>query len=406
MRIKFWGARGSTPALERGTSRYGGNTACVEIRLANNTLIIFDCGSGLRVLGKSLQEEFGDRPIYGYVFLTHFHWDHIQGIPFFAPLYKAGNTFLFYSVLRKGSELQAAIEGQMINPYFPVDMGAMASARHFNELDARVIDLNGARISWAALNHPQGCVGYRIEADESTFVLATDTEPGSPVHDRAVRDLAQGADVLAYDAQYTPEQLQREKRGWGHSTWLEAIRVARESKVRRLVLFHHDPDSEDAFVDSLVEKARMEFPAVTGAAEGLEIELPEHKVFSDPTVPTIPRRERRYKIELPIGVSWREQSDRIDSVRGTTRNVSSSGIYFIVPESFGADQPLELDLVLPDEITHRGDVAFSYIAEPLRQERVNTATGVEKGVAARLKVRPDGLTSAQTTSAKKKGKKR
>jgi len=118
MRIKFWGVRGSTPTPERRNSRYGGNTTCVEIRLANGTLIVLDCGSGIRALGKSLLREFGAHPIHGYVFMTHFHWDHIQGIPFFGPLYRKGNVFLFHSVQRKGLELRAAVEGQMVNPYY------------------------------------------------------------------------------------------------------------------------------------------------------------------------------------------------------------------------------------------------------------------------------------------------
>ena len=137
MRIKFWGVRGSTPTPERRNSRYGGNTCCLEIRLANGTIIVLDCGSGLRALGKSLLHEFGEHPIHGYVFMTHFHWDHIQGIPFFGPLYRKGNVFLFHSVLRKGLELRAAVEGQMVNPYFPVDMSAMGAVRHFFDLDER-----------------------------------------------------------------------------------------------------------------------------------------------------------------------------------------------------------------------------------------------------------------------------
>ena len=259
MKIKFWGVRGSTPTPERRNSRYGGNTACVELRLANGTLIILDCGSGLRSLGKSLLREYGEHPIHGYMLMTHFHWDHIQGIPFFPPLYKKGNAFLFHSVLRKGLELKGAVEGQMVNPYFPVDMSAMGAVRHFFDLDERPIDLNGAIISSAPLNHPQECVAYRIDADGASFVFSTDTEPGSAYHDRAIRELAQGADVLVYDAQYTPEQLIGDKRGWGHSSWLEGARIARECNVRQLILFHHDPDNDDVFVDGLVEKAKQEF---------------------------------------------------------------------------------------------------------------------------------------------------
>jgi len=274
MKIRFWGVRGSTPTPERRNSRYGGNTTCIEIRLADGSLLILDCGSGLRGLGKSLVREFGDAPIGCHIFLTHFHWDHLQGTPFFLPLYRETNEFCFYSVQRKESDLRSAIEGQMANPFFPINMAILRSVRHFEDLDYGSLAVGSAVVRPAPLNHPQGCAGYRIEADGRVFVLATDTEPGSPRHDRSVRDLAEGADVLVYDAQYTPEQFRRERRGWGHSTWLEGTRIAKECGVKNLFLFHHDPDHDDRFLDGIVEQARSEFPNTTGAAEGLEVELP------------------------------------------------------------------------------------------------------------------------------------
>jgi phosphoribosyl 1,2-cyclic phosphodiesterase len=146
----------------------------------------------------------------------------------------------------------------------------MGARRHFFELGEAPVNIKGAVISSAPLSHPQGCVGYRIEADGGVFVLATDTEPGSPFHDRAVRTLAQDADLLLYDSQYTPEQLEGEKKGWGHSSWQEGVQIAQQQRVKRLVLFHHDPDSDDAFVDTLVARARKEFANTMGAAEGLE----------------------------------------------------------------------------------------------------------------------------------------
>jgi len=270
MKVRLWGVRGTTPTTEKENLRYGGNTACVEVRLEDGTLIILDCGTGLRALGKSLSSEFAGRPLQAHILFSHFHWDHVQGIPFFLPFYQKGNTFFFYSCLRRGPHLQKTIEALMRPPYFPVGMSIMPAERHFREVAESPLRIGGAVVHFAELNHPQGCVGYRLEADGGVLVLATDTEPGSPVHDRALRDLARGADLFLYDSQYTPEQSEGEKKGWGHGTWEEGVRIAREAGVQRLLLFHHDPDHDDACVDSLVAQARRGFPNTTGAAEGME----------------------------------------------------------------------------------------------------------------------------------------
>ncbi len=404
MRIKFWGVRGSTPTPERRNSRYGGNTPCIEVRLANGTLIVLDCGTGIRGLGKSLLREYGEHPIYGFVFLTHFHWDHIQGIPFFLPLYKRGDVFLFHSVLRKGLELREAVEGQMVNPYFPVDMSAMGAVRHFYDLDANPINLNGAIISSAPLNHPQECVGYRIEADGAVFVLATDTEPGSPFHDRAVRELARGADVFVYDAQYTPEQLRGEKKGWGHSSWLEGTRIARECGVQQLILFHHDPDNDDHFVDGLAEKARREFPNSAGAAEGMVINLPKGEIQNVKLAEGYERRRsRRYRLELPVRLSWRGPGGEKLESEAITQDLSSSGIYVVTPSPIPPDQAFEAKMILPDEITHRGDLALRFVAQPVRLEQVDgvfPGRQTALGVAARVLPEKESIPVESTASKK------
>jgi len=290
VRVKFWGVRGSTPTPERRNSHYGGNTPCLEVRPANGTILIFDCGSGLRALGKSLLRQHGDRPIVAYIFLTHFHWDHIQGIPFFAPLYRQGNAFFFHSVSLKAEELQNAVEGQMVTPYFPVDMSVMGAVRHFYDIGAEPVNINGAIIRSVALNHPQGSVAYRVEADGGSLVYATDTEPGSPIHDQNIRDIAKGADLLIYDSQYTPEELQGEKKGWGHSSWAEAVKIAHDAGVGRLVLFHHDPDHDDRMIDGLVRRAREHFSRTIAAAEGLVVRIPAPR--ARPSRPAVKPRAR------------------------------------------------------------------------------------------------------------------
>jgi phosphoribosyl 1,2-cyclic phosphodiesterase len=359
----------------------------------------------MRALGRSLQDEFGEQPIEASLYLTHFHWDHIQGIPFFVPLYRRGNQFLFHSVLRTGSGLKDAIEGQMANPYFPVNMGVMAGQRRFSNLDGKPVSLPGGTLRSAPLNHPQGCVGYRIDADGGAFVLATDNEPGSPVHDQALRDLAQGADVMVYDAQYTPEQLAGEKKGWGHSSWREGVRIAQECNVKNLILFHHDPESDDAIVDGLVMNARREFPKTWGANEGLTISLPSGVISHAMQIGGSDRRvDRRYHLELPLRVTWHDQNGKSCETVGMAKDISRTGIFFVVPMAIRAEEPLQLELVLPDEITHQGEMRFKFAARPVRQERVGDplreiAAGV--AVAAALDVTvvepplPSGLPKRQ-----------
>jgi phosphoribosyl 1,2-cyclic phosphodiesterase len=276
-KLSFWGVRGSTPTVDPATWRYGGNTPCLELSAPDGTQIILDCGTGLRMLGNRWAAPTSQAGAGTHILITHYHWDHIQGVPFFAPLYVEANKFHFYSFRSKflgRDSLKQVFEAQMAVPYFPVDMSAMSARRSFQEIagdESFTIGENKITTRW--LNHPQGCLGFRIETPAGTVVYATDNEPGDAKLDESLLELARRADIFINDAQFTPEQLETTKKGWGHSSWLEGVKTARHAEAKTLVLFHHDPDSTDRMVDSILRQARDEFDSVFAASEGMVITL-------------------------------------------------------------------------------------------------------------------------------------
>ena len=273
MQIRIWGARGACPTADRDKLRYGGNTPCVEVRTAAGGLFVIDCGTGFRGLGHALEKEFKKKPIQAHVFLSHYHWDHIQGIPFFTPLYNPSNRVVFHGYAFQAASMRAALEGQMTDPYFPVDMSIMAAQRHFVALEASdTVRLDDLTLHAKPLYHPQGCQGFRLECGGKVLAYASDTEPGDAAADRNVRELADGADVFIYDAQFLPSEMKR-LRGWGHSSWKEGVRIAKECGAKRLVLFHHDPERTDDEMDEMVEAASDKFDSVTAASEGQKLKL-------------------------------------------------------------------------------------------------------------------------------------
>jgi phosphoribosyl 1,2-cyclic phosphodiesterase len=272
MRIKFWGVRGSTPAPQPENMRYGGNTSCVEVRLGSH-LYIFDGGTGIRVLGQALRHEFNGQPISAHIFVSHFHWDHIQGLPFFGPLYDNRESHFEFHCSSRTRSLKQVLQEQMSAPYFPVGLTEMQARQTFHDLKEGQMQLDGVSLQTKWLNHPQGCMGFRLETKEGVLVYATDNEPGDAFFDKHVRALAAGADVLIYDAQYLPDEYEARRRGWGHSHWREAVNIVMQSGARELILFHHDPDHSDDCIDAVVSKAREYYPKVRAASEGMEILL-------------------------------------------------------------------------------------------------------------------------------------
>jgi phosphoribosyl 1,2-cyclic phosphodiesterase len=310
-KLSFWGVRGSTPTVDPATSRYGGNTPCLELTAPDGTQFILDCGTGLRVLGSRWTAPAsgvlasGVRNPETHILVTHYHWDHIQGVPFFTPLYAENNAFHFYSFRSKHlgrDSLKQVFETQMAMPYFPVNMSAMTAKKKFMEVgggDSFTVGEN--KITARHINHPQGCLGFRIETPGGTVVYATDNEPGDRKLDQELRELAAGADIFINDAQYTPEQLASTRKGWGHSSWREGVKLAREAGAKTLVLFHHDPDSSDRMVDGLLRQAREEFDSVFAASEGMVITLgsADGKLEAHmPVTRTALRREAQFRARV------------------------------------------------------------------------------------------------------------
>ncbi|GAB4419252.1 MAG: MBL fold metallo-hydrolase [Bryobacter sp.] len=268
MELKFWGVRSSIPTPAPENLGCGGNTTGLEVRAPLGATLIIDGGTGARMLGLDLLSRSSGGSVNLDILTTHFHWDHIQGIPFFAPLYKPKNPITFHTS-KAADEMRNIPEGQMTHPYFPVSFGLLGAQREFSTLDQNSGPIAGGafRVRPFALNHPQGCSGYRIETEGGVIVHACDHEHGDPEADRRLLEMAQGADLLVYDLQFTPAEYDA-KKGWGHSTWLEGTRVAKPAGVKRLLLTHHDPSHSDAFLEAMLLEARQEFPNTDLAKEG------------------------------------------------------------------------------------------------------------------------------------------
>jgi len=271
MQVRFWGVRGSIPAPGPATSGFGGNTSCVEVVTpATGEVLVFDAGSGIRALGQDVLRRRAPARDVHLVF-THFHWDHVQGLPFFLPLFRDDGAVHFHAACEPG-DLQEILEAQMRPPYFPVKLAATPSRKTFARIGPARHSLGGVEIQPFALRHPQPCSGYRISAGGAVVVYATDTELGDPGYDATLLEHCQGADVLICDAQNTVDEEDR-RRGWGHSSWRQAVALAAEAGVGELVLFHHDPGRTDAAVADIVLAARAHFPRTRGAREGESLAL-------------------------------------------------------------------------------------------------------------------------------------
>lgn len=287
MRVRFWGTRGSIAKPGPSTVRYGGNTSCLELRTAKGTLIVIDCGTGAHGLGQSLLAGGAQRH-RGHMLIGHTHWDHIQGIPFFAPFFVPGNEWDVYGPKGLGQSLRETLAGQMEYTYFPVTLDQFGAEIRYNDLVEGTFEIDDVRITTHYLNHPALTLGFRIEADGATIAYACDHEPHSrdaaggqsklTGHDLQHAEFFAGADLLIHAAQYTAEEYPA-KVNWGHSPVEYAVAVAKQAGAKRIALTHHDPLRDDDGVDRLLERLRAQLREegssldVFAAIEGTTVEV-------------------------------------------------------------------------------------------------------------------------------------
>jgi phosphoribosyl 1,2-cyclic phosphodiesterase len=343
--VTFWGTRGSIAKAGPTTVRYGGNTSCVSVRTDRGTLLVLDCGTGVHELGQLLVRS-GD-PVDGHLLIGHTHWDHIQGLPFFAPLFDERNTWHVYGPRGLDSSIDHTLAGQMQYTYFPVQLLDFQASIDYHDLVEGQFQIDDVTITTRYLHHPALTLGFRIEADGATVVYATDHEPSTDApgtgldrEDALHVGFVSGADLLIHDSQYLQEEYPA-KVGWGHSTVEYAVDVAAAGGVARLALYHHDPMRTDAEVDALVERARERAHSIAfdgevlAAAEGSTITL-----RSDESPPA------RRAVETATRVPALEELNRALAFAVTDPDIGDALLEAAAAEGFEALACRDLDEVV------------------------------------------------------------
>jgi phosphoribosyl 1,2-cyclic phosphodiesterase len=288
MRVRFWGTRGSCPSPGPESARFGGNTTCLEVRTDDEQLLVFDAGTGIRGLGRSLVRQAEGGPIRGNVFFSHAHWDHIQGLPFFTPAFQAGNHFTLFGSPSLERSLEVVLRQQMSPVVFPVAFDQLRARMEFGQFSTHHYSGPGYEVRAINVRHPGGALGFRIwptSTPERSLVFIPDNEldrDGDLADSASTRDalveFARGASILVHDAMYTGSEYM-DHRGWGHSSYRDAVDFAIAAEVETLVAFHHDPDRSDDALESQLQLSRKMVGErsghvrVIGAAEGLTISV-------------------------------------------------------------------------------------------------------------------------------------
>ncbi len=272
-RVKFWGVRGSIACPSRYHTKYGGNTSCVEIIIDDTRRLILDAGTGIRYLGQHfLRNDIRE----AHLLLTHTHWDHINGFPFFVPAYdpkRSIHIMAGHLRTRKGG-IHDALAAQMDSPMFPVPLSAMQAKLRFDDFEAgdKFSLYCNINIHTAPLNHPNDATGYRIDYDGKSVCYITDTEHVPGELDQNILGLIEGADLVIYDSTYTEEEYPKHA-GWGHSTWNEGVKLCQAASVKKMAIFHHEPDHDDEFMAKLEKKAKKFWDGAFAAMDGMVVDL-------------------------------------------------------------------------------------------------------------------------------------
>lgn len=275
MELKFFGTRGSIPVCSNNYTKYGGNTFCISVT-CNNSMFIIDAGSGIRFLGKEIienEKKTGIKFSNITIGFTHFHWDHIQGFPFFLPAYDNERNITIMAMGKNNdvNDLRGIFATQMQKEYYPVPLEKMGANFVFYKTKSDEEILSGLIISSLLHNHPGGAYTLKLERNGKKVVISTDIEHQGKI-DKNLISLAKDADILIHDAQYSPEEL-KHKKGWGHSSWEEAVEFAKQSGIKKLYLTHHDPDHNDTYIDELEKNCKKVFNDSEFAKEGMIISL-------------------------------------------------------------------------------------------------------------------------------------
>jgi phosphoribosyl 1,2-cyclic phosphodiesterase/CheY-like chemotaxis protein len=312
VRVQFWGTRGSIAKPGPSTARYGGNTSCIEVRSARGTLVVVDCGTGGHSLGQKLMSG-GAKGLRGHILISHTHWDHIQGLPFFEPLFAPGSEWDIYGPKGLGQSLREALAGQMEYAYFPITLDQCGAKIRYHDLVEGTFDIDDIKVSTRYLNHPALTLGYRLETDGVSVVYACDHEPHSRMlatgqgdisgQDLRHAEFVNRADLLIHDAQYTVEEYP-EKIGWGHSTVEYVVELSKHAEVKRVALTHHDPIRDDDAIDRLVASVRQNLSSldVFAAFEGQIVDV----AASPAKGPA--RRIGEFQAEMPIEPALAQRS--------------------------------------------------------------------------------------------------